>query len=203
MDSTSAGAEQLVLVPERCRVPETLGWQPGIWGVLSLLVACVFGFGGRGPTVAVEWAITGVSAALGLGLTGYEAWRRRNRTVLVKDGERIAVFRKGRLDLTVAPGEIRVAEADLVVMLKIGVPLGLCAALFSAVGITGLLRDEAGAAENLVILALGFACGASLASAAWTRYSCRHLRVPIKGSKWMEESVLVARSRIGELLGDT
>jgi len=203
MNPTASGTEGLAHVPERCRVAETLGWQPGIWGVLFLLVACVFGLGGKGPTTAVEWAISGSSAALGLGLTGYEAWRRRNRTVLVKDGERIAVFRKGRLDLVIDPGEVTLVKAELFVMLRVGVPLGLAAVLFTSIGIVSVMRDEP-VTDGLVILSLGVACWASLASAAWTRSACRHLRVPIKGSRWLaEETVLVPRSRMKELFAET
>lgn len=185
---------------ERQKVVETLGCQPGIWGTLFIVVACLFMLNGKGPSIAIEWMISGSSAALGLGLTGYEVWRRRNRTVLVKDGERIAVFRKGRPDLILAPGDITIVKAGLFVMLKVGVPLGLCAAAFSGIGIIGLLRDEAGTADNLMILFLGLACGASLASAAWTRFSCCHLRVPINGSRWLaEETVLVPSSRLKEV----
>jgi len=177
--------------------------QPGIWGALFLLVACLLALGGAGHANAGEWQISAVSAALGLGLTGYEVWRRKNRTVLVKDGELIAVFRKGRLDLVLAPGAVTRVKAGPVLMLQVGIPLGLCAAAFTSIGILGLLRDGSGTGDSLAILALGLGCGASLASAAWTRFSCWHLRVPVKGSRWLaEETVLVPRSRIRELFVD-
>lgn len=201
MTSPSPYAQRLDHVPERFRVPETLGLQPGIWGTLFLLVACHFAFGGKGPRIALEWTITAASGALGLALTGYEAWRRRNRTVLVRDGEEIAVFRKCRFDLAVAPGEIRRIEADAVTMLKIGVPLGLAGLLFTVLGIS-IAREGNSRDEGTMILLFGLACWASLASAAWTRFSCRHLRVPIKGSKWFEESVLVRRKQIRKLYPD-
>lgn len=176
---------------------EILGWQPGIWGALFLLVACMFVLPGKGPSIALEWWISGVSAALGLVLAGYEVWRRRNRTVLVREGGQIAVFRRGRRDMILDPGEISVEKADIVLMLKIGIPLAVCAAMFGGVGVMGLLRDEAAKADNLMILCLGLACGASLLSAAWTRFSCAHLRVPVRGSRWLaEETVLVPPSRL-------
>ncbi len=200
MNSTLSLMEPLSHVPERRRVGESLGLQPGIWGALFILVACVFGLGGNGPSNAVEWAISASSAALGLGLIGYEVRLRRNRTVLVRDGEQIAVFRKGRLDLILAPDAITRVTAGLSVMLQIGVPLGSCAAVFTAIGVSGLVRDSSGTADNLVILSLGLACGASLASAAWTRFSFCHLRVPVKDSRWLaEETVLIPLSRMKEL----
>jgi len=199
MNPTASGTELLTHVPERRRVAETLGWQPGIWGAFFLLVASVFGLGGKGPSLPVEWTIFGSSAALGLALTGYEAWRRRNRTVLVKDGERIAVYRKGRLDMILDSGEVAVRDPELFVMLRIGVPLGLAAILFTSVGILPILRNES-MIDGLLILSLGLACWASLGSAAWTRFTCRSLRVPIKGSRWRaEETVLIPRSRMKEL----
>ncbi len=139
-------------------------------------------------------------AAAGLGLAGYDLWRRKNCTVLVRDGEYIAVYRKGRLDLTLAPEEIGLEKADPVVMLKVGLPLAVCAVGFTVIGIMMLLRDRIVDAGSLSILALGFACGASLACAAWTRFRRCHLRVPVKGSRWLaQETVLVPPSRLKEL----
>jgi len=200
MNVTSSRREQLMHVPERHKVVETLGWQPGIWGGFFIVEACLFSLACKWPLTTLEWEILGGSTALGLGLVGYEVWRRRNRTVLVRDGEHIAVFRRGILDLSLAPREITHVKAGLDIMLKVGVPLAVCMVIFTALGIMGLLRDKAVAADNLIILSLGLACGASLASAAWTRFSFAHLRVPIKGSRWLaEETVLVPSSRLREL----
>lgn len=187
-------------VPEHQKVVETLGAQWGIWGAFFIAVVCLIALPAKRSLLPVEWEILGVSGALGLGLAGYEIWRRRNRTVLVKDGEGIAVFRKGRLDLTVAPGEIKQVKAGLPLMLKVGAGLGMCAAIFTAIGMMGLLRDKKGIADNLIILFMGFTCWASLIAAAWTRFSCAHLRVPIKGGRLLvEETVLVPSSRLKEL----
>jgi hypothetical protein len=180
------------------RIAEAFGWQPGIWGGFFLIVACFFWAGPAWPADVGSRSIILSSAALGLFLAGHEVRRRRNRTVLVKDGERIAVFRKGRLDLVLPPGELAAVKADLVVVLKIGVPLGLAAVLFTSLGILVVTRDKA-VSDGLLILTLGVACWASLASAAWTRFRCTHFRLPIKGSKWIEESVLIPRSRCKEL----
>jgi hypothetical protein len=47
---------------------------------------------------------------------------------------------------------------------------------------------------------MGLTCWASLASAAWIRYSCRHLRVPVKGSSLLaEETVRVDPVRLREV----
>jgi hypothetical protein len=199
MNLTSSRLEQLINAPERHKVVETLGWQFGIWGVFLIFVACMLVLPNL-PSTAIEWEISGASAVLGLGFVGYEVWRRRNRTVLVKDGEHILVFRKGHLDLTLALGEITRVRAGLMIMLRIRIPLAACAATFSAIGIMGILRDNAVNADNMCIRCLGFACGASLASAAWTRFSRAHLRVPIKGSRWWaEETVLIPSSHLKEL----
>jgi hypothetical protein len=200
MDLSSSRIEQLIHAPERYKVVETPGWQPGIWGAFFIVVACLFVLPAKAPLVPLEWVISGGSAALGLTLAGYEVHRRRNRTVLVREGANIKVFRKGHLDLALAPEEITIVKADLVTMLKIGIPLGLCAAMFTATGMTGILEDRTVLVDDLIILCLGLTCGASLASAAWTRFTCVHLRVPIKGSGWLvEETILVPASRLKEL----
>jgi len=200
MNLIATPIQQLMHIPEGHKFVETLGWQPGIWGALFIVVACLFVIPAKAPLTDLEWMISGGSAVLGLVLAGYEVHRRRNRTVLVKTGGCIAVFRNGRHDLTLAPGEINVEKAGIVIMLKIGVPLGACAAMFTAIGVIGILRDKAVNADNLIILSLGLACGASLVSAAWTRFSCVHLRVPIKGSRWLaEETVLIPTFRLNEL----
>ena len=198
MDSIHPDPILLANVPERLRILEVFGWQPGIWGVFFLIVAGFFMGGDGVPSAAASRSIFLPSAALGLLLAGYEVRRRRNRTVLVKDGARIAGFRKGRLDLVLAPGVFSEVKADLVHMLQIGVPLGLAAVLFTSVGILVVTRERSWD-EGLLIVALGLACWASLASAAWTRFRCAHFRVPIKGSKWTEESVLIPRTRVKEL----
>ncbi|MBI5576323.1 MAG: hypothetical protein HY896_08160 [Deltaproteobacteria bacterium] len=192
--------KELAYVPERRRVAETLGFQPGIWGAFFLIAACFFLFTGKGPTDDVLWMIAGCAAALGLALTGYEAWRRRNRTVLVREGDHIAVYRKGTLDLTLAPEEVTEEKPGIFVMLRIGIPLGMAAAIFLGVAITEILRDKTGIGETLLILSLGLACAASLASAAWIRFRYRHLQVRIEGSRWLaEETVLVHPSRMKDL----
>lgn len=192
--------EQLINAPERHKVVETLGWQPGIWGAFFIIVACLFVLPAKETLIEIEEIIAGSSALVGLSLAAYEVWRRKNRTVLVKDNEHILVFRKCRLNLTLDPDEIKIVKAGLVTMLEIGVPLLICSVLFTAIGIMGMIRDKAVSIDYIIILFFGLACAASLGSAAWTRFSCAHLRVPIKDSRWMaEETVLVRNSRLNEL----
>lgn len=200
MELPSSHLEQLIYVAERHRVTETFGWQPGIWGVLFIVAACVYlPYVNELSSDIISWLIFGSLAVLGIGLTGYEIWRRRNRTVLVKNGRHILVFRKGRLDLTLAANQITLIKADFHTMIMIGVCMALCTVLFTAIAFTGILRDAVVSTDSLLILFWGIVCGASLASASWTRFYCRHLRVPILGSKWTEESVLVLSSRLKEL----
>jgi hypothetical protein len=193
--------DRIELVPEQERVVEALGGQCGIWGALFIAVACLMTVPGDGPAILMEWVIAGSSGVLGLSLTGYEVWRRRNRTVLVKDGEHIAVFRQGCLDLILSPGEITQVKPGLVLMLKVGICLGTAAALFTAIGTIGLVRDQVGAIDHVIILFLGLTSGLSLAAAARTCFFFSHLRAPIKGNRWLvEETVLVPSRRLKELL---
>ncbi len=166
---------------------------------LSFLPSLCFCLYADNPPAEFPWLIFGSAAVPGLVLTGYEFWRRRNRTVLVKDGGHILVFRKGRLDLTLAPDSIARIKADSHTTLTIGACLGLCTLLLMAVGVTCVFKDKTENIDCLFILFAGLVCGASLVSAAWTRFCCCHLRVPIKGSKWTEESVLISSSRVKEL----
>jgi hypothetical protein len=119
----------------------------------------------------------------------------------VKDGEQIALYRKGRLDLILAPGEIILVKAGLDIILEAGVGLGAYALLFTVIGIMEFFRNTQGSiVDSLLILLPGLTCGASLVSAAWTRFACAHLLVPIKNGRLMvEEKVLLPISRIQEL----
>ncbi|MGA7643098.1 MAG: hypothetical protein WBW56_12935, partial [Syntrophobacteraceae bacterium] len=96
-------------VPEHQKFIEPLGGQWGIWGSFFIVVAYLILDTRKGAPLSIQWEISGISGAIGLCLAGYEIWRRRNRTVLVKDGEQIAVYRKGRIDLILAPNEITLA----------------------------------------------------------------------------------------------
>ncbi|MBP7527864.1 MAG: hypothetical protein KA801_08060 [Syntrophorhabdaceae bacterium] len=201
MDPALSQAEQLIdYVPEHRRVVETLGWQPGIWGGFFLVVGILILSESRLPLSTITLELLGVVFFVGVVLACWQMAMHRNRTVLVRDSGLIRVFRKRRLDMVVDPEEIGLEKADFVLMLKIGVPLLMCAAGFIAVGGTLLWEDKKANADNLCILALGLASGASLASASWTRFFRRHLRVPVKNSRWFaEETVLVSPSQYRHL----
>ncbi len=188
-------------VPEDEKFVKTFGGQWGIWGSFFIILAFLIMAPCKGPPLSMQWWITGVSGTIGLCLAGYEIWRRRNRAVLVKDGEQIAVYRKGRLDLILAPGEIIVVKAGPGIILQVGVGLGAYALLFTVIGIMEFFRNTQGSiVDSLLIMLPGLTCGASLVSAAWTRFACAHLRVPIKNGRLMvKETVLLPISRMQEL----
>lgn len=188
------GSERsLDYVPEGRRVVETLGWQPGIWASFFLLVGCFILAESRLPTGLFTMEVLGILFFVGLALAAWQVTMHRNRTVLVRDNGRIQLFRKRRLDMVIAGEEVRLEKADLVAMIKIGAPLSVAAALFLALGITMLWKDRTIDSGSLSVLALGVTSGVSLASAFWTRFFRRHLRVPIGNSRWFsEETVLVS-----------
>jgi drug/metabolite transporter (DMT)-like permease len=137
--------------------------------------------------------ILGALFFVGIALALWQAFMHRNRTVLVREDGLIQVFRKRRLDMVVAAQDIRLEKADIIVMVKIGAPLAIAATLFLAVGITMLWRERTIDSGTLSVLALGVASGVSLASAAWTTFFRRHLRVPVRNSRWLaEETVLLS-----------
>jgi len=188
------GAElSLDCVPEDRRVVETLGWQPGIWASFFILVGCFILAECTLPPDLFTMEVLGVVFFAGFVLAAWQMTMHRNRTVLVRDNGQIQVFRKGRLDIVVAGEEIGLEKADFVAMIKIGAPLAVAAALFLALGITMLWKDRTIDSGSLSVLALGVTSGGSLASASWTRFFRRHLRVPVKNSRWLaEETVLVS-----------
>jgi hypothetical protein len=84
-------------------------------------------------------------------------------------------------------------------MLNVGASLGLAALIFTVLGITMIIKDGEWKTDSLLILFWGIGILASLALTIWTRFFCRHLRVGVRGSKWMEKSVLIPSSRFKEL----
>ncbi len=92
-------------------------------------------------------------------------------------------------------------KTGLDIILEVGVGLGAFAVLFTAIGIMEFFRDRQGSiVDCLLIMLPGLTCGASLVSAAWTIFACAHLRVVIKGRRFMaQETVLLPTSRMQEL----
>jgi hypothetical protein len=181
-------------------VVENLGWQPGIWAsfflVLSLFLIAECSVS---PTLFTMEAL-GVVLFVGLALALWQVAMHRRRTVLVRDGGMIQVFRKRRLDMVLAEEKIRLVRVDIVVMMKVGAPLLIAAALFFAVGITMLWRDGMIDPGALGVLALGVTAAASLASACWTIFFRRHLRVPVRNSRWIAEETVLVSPRQFDLL---
>ena len=194
---------QLNDVPEYQKVVEIRGCHQGIWGALCLITACLFPPVSLYDPLAVELIIAWAACAvLGLSLAGYEVWRRHNRTALVRKGGHIAVYRKGHFDMVLAPADIKLVKAGIHTIMHLGAYLATATIFFVALAVmlySAGITDNKGAEAIIVILGIGLACGASLASAAWTRFACYHLRVPVSGSKWREEAVLVKSSRLKEL----
>ncbi len=195
------GAERsLDYVPEDRRVAERLGWQPGIWASFCLLLGCLILAECKWPPGLITMELLGVVFFAGLVLAVWQAAMHRNRTVLVREDGLIRVYRKRRLDMVVVAGDIRIEKADIVVILKIGAPLAIAAALFLGVGITMLWREREVSSDGLIVLALGLTLVASLASAFWTRFFRRHLLVPVRNSRWLaEETVLVSARQFEDL----
>jgi hypothetical protein len=198
---TTAQSSELAYIPENNKVIQTFGHQPLVWASLSLIVAFFFGLQSHPPPVDQEFTVFAASAVLAFVFIAYEIRRRGRRTVLVKDGEDIAIYRRGRLDLVVPAGRISIATFRSGGLLHwgpfIGAPLALAGLLFVAVGVTVLSRHSGQAArtDGILILIMGFIFWTSLASALWTTFACAHLRLPVKGSKWTEE-VLVSSSAL-------
>lgn len=203
MDLSPSRIEQLINAPERQKVVEIFGCQFGIWGVFLIIAAYIFSLifsvFEKTPSAFLGCLISGTSAALGVGFIYYEIYRRRNRTVLVRDADYIAVCRKGRFELTIEPNKISIVKPDIKTMVTIGTALIVCAAICILVGIDSILRHKTVDADTLILLSVGFAFVSSFVSASWTRFACAHLRVPFKSSKWLEEDVLVPKSRFNEL----
>jgi predicted membrane protein len=195
-------ADQLALLPERLQFATRFGWQPTIWGALLLAVAATIAPRHPLAATALEGELTAAAGVAGLLLIGYEIWRRRNRTVLVKDGGQIAVYRKRSFDFRVEIEDITPgAKPPLFIMMKIGVPLALAGVFLSALGIDMLLRERRLSADALLVLCFGLACLASLVSAAWVHFRYTHLSVPVRVSRLKaNETVRLKPAEAAELL---
>ncbi len=200
MELSSSRLEHLIHAPDRQKVEEALGRQPTIWGACCIILACLFALPIGRPREVCELEIAAGLAALGLALLAYESRRRRNRTILVRDGDQIVIFRKGRPDMVVAPEEITKEGADIYFIMTFGASLALLAVLFTAIGVTGIVKDKKASADDLIFLSLGLAFCASFANAAWTRFALIHLKVPVKKPGWRAwETVLLPPSRLKAL----
>ena len=205
MDGAERYAEiPLDHVPESLKVTETFGFQWGIWGGFLIVVLCLMFAGSTGVPTVFQVEIYVSLLVVGGSFIAWELRRRLNPTVLVKQGGTIGVYRKGGCDIVVACGQIRCEKIDLVIVLKIGAPLLICTVLFAAVAVAIIQDEKKITADTMIILSFGLSLGASLACAAWTTFFRKHLRVPVKGSRWLaEETVLVTGEQCRELLSGT
>ncbi len=193
-------SDNLELIPEHLRFAETLGWQPSIWGTLFIAVACMVPAYGTRPLSEIEWAIAGCSGAIGLALASYESWRRRNRTVLVRDGRNIAVFRKGHLASTLAPGAITARKPEFYVHGKIGLCLLFWAVALTVIAISDFPRGDATLADAALIVSIALACWVSLFAAIRVWITCTYLLIPVKEGRWASPlTVRIRTSRLKEL----
>jgi hypothetical protein len=202
MDGAERYAEiPLDHIPESLKVTKTFGFQWGIWGGFLIVVLCLMLAGSTGLPGVFQIEIYVSLLVVGGSFIAWELVRRRNPTVLVRQGGMVGVYRKGRCDIVVACEQIRCEKIDLVIVLKIGAPLLICTVLFVAVAAAIIQDEKRITADTVIMLSFGLALGASLASAAWTTFFRKHLRVPVKGSRWLaEETVLVTREQCRDLL---
>lgn len=200
-------SSELAFTPEKERVAQTFGHQPLIWASFLLVVALFCILRASGPVPSLEIGV-GVSCLIVTCLLiAYSVRRHRRRIVLVRDGINVAIYRRGRLDLTVAIDTLQKVKIWSSGLLHwgpyIAASLALLGALLVAVGATGLSRDEGAASrgDDFILLIAGLAFWASLASALWTTFACTHLGLPIGGSKWTEE-ILVSSSNLKAVFPD-
>ena len=179
---------RIELIPNEQKVVESLGWQPGIFGALLTIVAYFF------PALAsytpgyIEIAIFTTVGVIGLGLLYYEVRRRKNKTVLVRDSDVIAVFHGKRLDQTCKPEQIKLRNMPLATFIKIFIPILSFAAVFFIFVIIDLSMEPGYRILNAVA---GLAMLASCASFIWTRFFCDALLIPVKEKQFSLETVLI------------
>jgi|WetSurMetagenome_2_1015567.scaffolds.fasta_scaffold480452_1 hypothetical protein len=183
---------KIELIVNKQKVVESLGWQPGIFGVLLTIVACFFHAPASYTPNVIETAIFAAIGIAGLGLLYYEIWRRKNRTVFVRDGDVIAVFHGTRLDRVCKAAEIKPYNMPLEYFLLI-----LFALLFFAVGFFLFAATVESLERGYRILnaVASLAMVASAASLIRTRFFCDALLLPGKKKQFFLESVLIHTSQ--------
>jgi hypothetical protein len=197
-----AEAEQF---PERAEylaardlIVQQFGWQGETWGAYLLVAG--------GWCLAQKedlFQLVGLAALLaGLGLLAWVARRRATRTALCVRGDRVVIYRRGKLDSEVARGNIGLLRTSIINTVKfalapcLGVLLGL-------IPVVDAFRAPAGGLALLDVaagVALSVAAGVSLASLVYTRHVWRVLQLPCKSRVWAAEDFRVSRpeaSRLG------
>ena len=125
-----------------------------------------------------------------------------NRTALCVGGDRVGIYRKGRLDMEVSRGNIVLADASFILTFKfalapfVGFVVGTLPIVGGAKGESGM-----GALDIAAGLGLCAASVASLASIIYTRVVWKTFEVPCKSKIWAGEDFCVRRDKAGVLTG--
>ncbi len=174
------------LVHNEQKVVELLGWQPGIFGALLTILACFFHAPASYAPDYIEIAIFAAVGVIGLSLLYYEVWRRKNKTVFVRDGEVIAIFHGNRLDQTCKPKQIELHNMPLATFIQI-----LCAPVFFAVGffIFAVMIKSLKPGYRILNAVTGLCMIASCTSFIWTHFFCDALLLPGKKKQFFLETV--------------
>jgi hypothetical protein len=198
---------EISFIADDRKVLQSFGHQPTIFATLLLITAIILGFHDGTVLFSGEFLVAACCLVLAFLLLAYDKFRRKRRIILVSDEGNVAIYRRRKYDLTVAPGMLSVTgfwSSGLFHWgLYIAASLALLGALLIAVGATGLLKDGAvaGRSDYVIALAAGLAAWSSLASALWTSFARVHLGIPVKGSTWTEE-ILVSPSRLRAVFPD-
>jgi len=178
---------RIELIPNEQKVVESLGLQPAIFGALLIIVASVFPLVDSHDRGDIENAILAVMGVCGLGLLYYELRRRRNKAVLVRAGDVIALFRGRVLIRTCRPEEIKSHHMPLATFLTIFIPILLFAVGFFLFAVIDTLEPGYRMLNALCCLAML----ASSASFFWTRFFCDELLLPGRKKQFFLDTVLI------------
>ncbi len=183
---------KIELIVNKQKVVESLGWQPGIFGALLTIVACFFHAPASYTPDVTETSIFAAIGIAGLGLLYYEIWRRKNKTLLVRDGDVIAVFHGSRLDRICNTAQIKRYNMPLEYFLLI-----LFALLFFAVGffLFAIMVESLERGYRILNAVASLAMVASAASLTWTRFFCDALLLPGKKKQFFLETILIRTSQ--------
>ena len=167
---------------------ETYGWQFGTWGGLCALLACFVlasEYIEKGPG-GTEWLASGVVAAAGVAMLAYEVRRRSNRTALIIDGDRVGIYRRGRLDAQVSRGEIGCYRFEPMNTVEILIALGMFGVPAGILSLVAPLSIR----DRVLAIAATLAIASAIASSIRTRHYCDIYLLPRRwrGLEWFMAS---------------
>jgi membrane protein DedA with SNARE-associated domain len=180
--------ETLDEVPRNQQIRQTFGWHPALVGLVLLGSAALFA---NSPAPNFQTTIGILAGLVGLGflLLFYEWYRRRKRVVLCRFEEGLAVYGKGKHDVTVQPHEITVYALNwgntFQYLLIPGVLI---------VGLAGAFL-KVGPLPGVLLLALVVALSTS--SLVYTRLVCKHRLVRRKSRG--RQQVIFRRADVAKL----